>query len=229
MRRSRLILTLSIYLVAISLAGPLAFQIGIAHGRGLKTDVWPGPFVVAAAPGDVTSDFFNCDGAIRLPALRIFDRVQDCRPEGEGTGRGRAGEKIRRRFQGSSGGPLARAFMRSIARGPLEGAAPIIPEGAFIVSSGSSAKPLGGAAPSSSGFLMAGGGFGGAGIPSGSDIPANLLTALDVEAETPPPTVDPDPETPTPPPPEVPVPPAFFLMLTGAAGLKLLAKSRRAA
>lgn len=224
MRRSRLILTLTLYFVAISIAGPAAFQIGKAAGRSLRVDAFPGPFVVAG-PADASggvADFFDCDGRIRLPALRQFDRIQDCRPEGLG-GRGwtKAAAGAERRLAPRRSA-LARSLIRSIAEGPRAGAAGPSDSKLLISDAGAAA----GGRPSGSLALTApGGGFSGPSFPGGGGLPGNLIAAIDQDEFGEPPSFDPGPGISTAAP-EVPAPPALILVATGAAALRLASRRR---
>jgi hypothetical protein len=229
MRRSRLIWTLIFYLALIAVAGPAAFQIGKAAGRALRPEAFPGPFVVAAPPEGAlgVSDFFDCDGTIRLPALRQFDRIQDCSLEsrgGAGARRAVAPAPRQGRLFARSG-PVSRSLIRRLAEGPLAGgSAP--GEAPDLVSDAGAMAP--GAAPAGP-FALAfpGAGFAGPAIPGASRAPSHLVAALDQGADGKPPSFDPPPtSTATP---EVPVPPAFLLIATGAAALRLAARRRRSA
>lgn len=240
MRRSRLILTLAFFFVAISAAGPIAFQIGKAAGRALRVDLVPGPFVVAAPQGGPgTGDFFDCDGRIRLPALRQFDRVQDCSPESRGRGAGKARPYAPARGPALAprAGPVSRSLIRKIAEGPMtRGPAPrespqLISDAGLGGAAGGGAplEPIFPAFPGGAGFQGApGAGYAGPAIPGGAGVPANLLAALDQGPNGKPPTFDPPPEFPTGTP-EVPVPPSILLLVTGAAALRCAARRRRTA
>lgn len=87
MNRRRLIAALTLSLIATLVAAPMAFQVGLANGRNAFGAEFAEPFDLASRAGPVAgkADFWDCDQPIRLPAVRVFDRVQDCRPE---SGRG---------------------------------------------------------------------------------------------------------------------------------------------
>jgi hypothetical protein len=217
-----------LYLIATVIAAPVAFRVGLAEGRWTYTPSGPGPFVVAApdrrAAGG-TTDFWDCDQTIRLPALRIFDRVQDCRPEARGTGKaGPYGDYRRTRGVArphggrKAAGPLDRAVLRTIAGGPEE---PTL----LAANMAALASPYADVFPSFGGGTAPA--LGRPALPGAFAVPVNLLPGLFAEADPEPPGFDPDDPPTEPPAPEVPAPAALPLLLTGAGLLAFLRRRRK--
>lgn len=204
MNRRRLALGLVAFIAILCVGAPVAFQIGKAEGAG-RTPRYAYYPMETASGGRGTEHFWDCYRQVRLPALRQFDRMQDCRPPGEGGGIRHAAREGQS-YRGPSrirNGALSRALAASIAGGEprIAGIQPEVPSPP--VSLAMALDPL--ASPTSGPFA--------AGPPQ---MPGNLIPPGMGGGFIPPGNPqDPEPPPATP----VPIPGALPLLISGLIAL----------
>lgn len=218
MTRPRAATALILFLVALCIGVPVAFQAGLANAvmKGPVPKYLFGPAEYASG----TRDFYDCYRNVRLPALRQFDRIQDCRPPGEtsGTGIYARADRPRKPWTRSSSsrkGPLTRAFAATVAGGPahptkIAGAQPIATGAPFDIAM---APGMGTAAV-----------FGPPLVPTGQS-PGNLIPPGFIGTLAPPV----NPGAPPAPVVETPLPAGLPLLVTGIIGLGAAVRRKRAA
>lgn len=215
MNRRRVAISLVAFLALLCVGAPIAFQIGMARGESeaRRYDFYPRE---VAAKGHGTEHFWDCYRQVRLPALRQFDRMQDCRPPGEG-GEVRHAWGDRQTYRGPSrvrNGPLSKAFTALIAgeEPRIAGIQPEVPAPPATLAM--AFDPL--ADPASGPFAN-----------PGSGIPGNLIPPSFGGGFIPPG----NPQDPTPPVIETPIPGALPLLVSGlivlGAARRRKAKSRQ--
>ena len=207
MSRRRIALSLIAFLAALCLGVPLAFQAGWAKGAKSTAAVFYPPVVAAPVAEALGSeDFWDCYRNVRLPAIRQFDRMQDCRVSGD-SGRGTA------RHAAARPEKLLRKASSRIRNRPLAAAV------AAVVAGASETPPaeIAGFQPLGAPFdiaLAPGAGSGAVGPLAGDpqQLPVNLI---------PPGFFAPplNPQIPPSPVLETPIPGALPLLLTGLFGL----------
>jgi hypothetical protein len=215
MSRRRVALSLVVFLVAFCIAVPLAFQIGAARGKGLRP-AFTDHTALEAAPIEAigTRKFWDCYRQVRLPAVRGFDHIQDCRPPGEG------GQGWRRYAAAGPEGYKKKASSRPRNRPLSDAVATKIaaPDGSAQRIAGY--QPLGFDTPLDLALAPSAGGPGSPWGPAAFAPPNNLIPP-----GYPIPTLD--PEIPPAPPIETPIPGALPLLLTGLLGLGAAARRKR--
>ncbi|NWG70726.1 MAG: hypothetical protein HXY23_03830 [Parvularculaceae bacterium] len=213
MNRRRVALGLIAFLALVCVGVPVAFQIGMAEGAS-RSPRLDRNLVEQDFGARGTTDFWDCYREVRLPALRQFDRMQDCRPPGEG-GHAHHATVERHAYRGPSrirNGALSRALTAAIAGGEpvLAGDLPQVPVAPFSLAlapdplADPTSGPFAADSPQMPGVLIPPG-FGGGFIPPGNPQ---------------------DPETPEV---ETPLPGGLFLIATGIAGLAAALRRRKPA
>jgi len=211
MNRRRIATGLVVFIAIMCAGAPIAFQIGKAEGAGRTPRHNFYPREAAAFSGRGTEHFWDCYRQVRLPALRQFDRMQDCRPPGEGS---TARHAEHQKYRGPSrlrNGALSKALAASIAGGEprIAGIQPEVPSPPVSLAmaldplASPTAGPFAASPPPMPGNLIPPG-FGGTFIPPGT------------------------PQDPEPPAVETPIPSAFLLLISGFLALGAVIRRRKA-